>query len=119
MLLAVTLRPNPMGLGTHQQLGLPPCTMRIMLELRCPACGMTTSWAHFVRGQWLRSVRVNSGGFLLALYAVALLVACGIVCWTGALPGEKWRDWAAWAVLAIAVVTVTDWAGRVIAEKFL
>ena len=58
-LLAVagSLQPSPAGLGTHEQLGLPSCTFRWLFGMRCPSCGMTTSWSHAMRGQWCRSDR--------------------------------------------------------------
>jgi len=37
------------GHGTHQQLGLPPCTFYVIFQRPCPACGMTTSWAWLLR----------------------------------------------------------------------
>src|SRR5690242_10680262 len=40
------LTPSPRGLGTHQQLGLAPCTVEQWFGMRCPSCGMTTAWAH-------------------------------------------------------------------------
>ena len=46
---AVRLQPAREGLGTHQQLGLPPCTFRVLFDRPCPSCGMSTSWAHLVR----------------------------------------------------------------------
>ena len=46
-LLAVArwLEPAASGMGTHQQLGLPACTTVTLFNVRCPSCGMTTSWA--------------------------------------------------------------------------
>ena len=64
---ALWLDPNPRGFGTHQGLGLPPCTFRENFEVPCPSCGFTTSFSHFVRGQWLQSARVNLAGLGLAI----------------------------------------------------
>jgi len=119
MLIAVRLEPNPAGLGTHQQLGLPPCTMRVVFQMRCPACGMTTAWAHFVRGEWPSSVRVNLGGFLLAIYCLGGVYLCGRIGLTGVLPPESTQKTAGIAILAIAMITVLEWAGRVIVERLL
>src|SRR5947209_2100708 len=38
---AACLTPSPRGMGTHQQLGLPPCTVVQWFGVRCPSCGMT------------------------------------------------------------------------------
>ena len=64
---ALWLDPDPRGFGTHQGLGLPPCTFRENFEVPCPSCGFTTSFSHFVRGQWLQSARVNLAGLGLAI----------------------------------------------------
>ena len=70
--LAVSLAPNPAGFGTHQQLGLPPCSFQTMFGIPCPSCGMTTSFSHFVRGQWLRAAAANLGGLLLAILLLSI-----------------------------------------------
>jgi hypothetical protein len=119
MLVAVRLEPNPAGLGTHQQLGLPPCTMRVFFELRCPACGMTTAWAHFVRGDWLNSARANLGGFLLALYCLWAGYVCARVGLGGVLPADATQKTASFALLGIAMITMLEWAGRVVVERWL
>src|SRR5688572_23291029 len=69
--VAGRLVPDRKGLGTHQQLGLPPCTIRQAFGMRCPACGMTTSWAHVVRGEWWSAMQCSVAGTLLALASIA------------------------------------------------
>src|SRR5688572_32645537 len=69
--LAAVLKPNTSGMGTHRQLGLPPCSLVVLTGVRWPSCGMTTSWAHLMRGNFAASVRANSGGTLFALAAIA------------------------------------------------
>lgn len=73
LVTARTLTPSHQGLGTHQQLGLPPCTSILLFQMPCPACGMTTSWAHLLRGHVLDAFRVNAGGTLLAMIAIGYL----------------------------------------------
>lgn len=111
--IAGWLRPSPNGLGTHQQLGLPPCTMRVLMNLRCPSCGMTTSWSHLMHGNLLGSLQANSGGALLGLTSLAAgpwLAASGLRGrWLLGPPQEL-------AVLGVAalivVVTIADWCVR-------
>src|SRR3954466_2501001 len=82
LITAARLTPDPRGLGTHRQLGLPPCTVVAWFGVRCPSCGMTTAWAHMVRGQLASAVRANCGGALLALAAIAagpLLIGSAMV----------------------------------------
>lgn len=110
--IARGLQPATAGLGTHQQLGLPPCSARILFGIRCPACGMTTSWAHFTRGDWVASGRANAGGLSLALFSVVLV---GLGCrsaWSGIPPAPRTQRWLMQSLLAAAVVTAIDWAYR-------
>jgi hypothetical protein len=72
MVIALWLTPDPRGFGTHLQLGLPECGFRSATGMNCPHCGMTTSFAWFVRGQWLRSFQVNPAGLMLAMSVVVL-----------------------------------------------
>ncbi|MCA9024740.1 MAG: DUF2752 domain-containing protein [Planctomycetaceae bacterium] len=64
--LATSVSPDPRGFGTHQQFGLPPCTLRMLAGVPCPSCGATTSFAHFVRGEWPSAIRANGAAFALA-----------------------------------------------------
>jgi Protein of unknown function (DUF2752) len=64
--VAHRLEPDPRGYGTHLQLGLSPCMFAQVTGYRCPSCGMTTSFAWFVRGRFDRAWRANPVGSLLA-----------------------------------------------------
>lgn len=112
LITARLLSPDPAGLGTHQQLGLPPCSMRVLLGVRCPACGMTTSWSHFTRGDPITSLRVNAGGAGLALITM-VVVGMGLTSvWTGIWPSTASRRRLCVAVIAAGLVTLTDWLVR-------
>jgi len=74
--IAVLLKPDPRGFGTHQQLGLPPCAFRFFVNRPCPGCGMTTCFAHFVRGQFAAAVQANPAGTLLATVCLLLIPWC-------------------------------------------
>jgi hypothetical protein len=71
--LAARLDPDPRGYGTHQRLGLPPCSLRVWLDLPCPSCGGTTAFAEFVRGRWGRAIAANPAAFGLAIVSVVLI----------------------------------------------
>jgi hypothetical protein len=67
------LTPSASGVGTHEQLGLPPCGMLAWLGIPCPACGLTTSFAHLAHGALFASLRAHPLGlplFLLTCLAV-------------------------------------------------
>lgn len=72
--IGLYLTPNPSGHGTHQQLGLPPCTIYYLTGRPCPSCGLTTSVSAILHGQFALAWRANPMGFLIV--GGALLVAC-------------------------------------------
>lgn len=84
--VAWLLSPDPRGYGTHQQLGLPPCTFRFLFSRPCPGCGMTTCFAFFVRGQFVEAVRANAAGVVLASVCLLLIPWC---LWS-AFRGRLW-----------------------------
>lgn len=90
LLIACFLSPSPSGYGTHQQLGLPPCTTMLLWEIPCPTCGMTTSWAWVVRGNLVQAGRANLGGTMLALIAIGFLPAACYFFITGRATSGHW-----------------------------
>jgi hypothetical protein len=61
---------------THRQLGLPECTFKELTGKPCPSCGMTTSFALFIRGDLWNSARANFVGTMLALSCLVLIPWC-------------------------------------------
>ena len=67
--------PATAGHGTHEQLGLPPCSWMVDYGIPCPGCGVTTSISLFAHGRpWAAFVN-QPFGFVLALGAAVLPVA--------------------------------------------
>ena len=69
--LGLTLRPDPRGWGTHEQLGFRPCYPMAHWNVPCPGCGVTTSVALLARGDVLAALRTQPLGPLLVLGAGA------------------------------------------------
>lgn len=112
-LIAVTLTPDHRGWGTHQQLGLPPCTIQRVFGHRCPACGMTTAFAHLARGGFGSALQCSVSGTV-----VGILTALAIPwTWATAWRGQWWRPrpaepawlWAAWGLCGLILV---EWIVR-------
>lgn len=114
--VARRLEPSPLGMGTHQQLGLPPCTFRLVVGKRCPSCGMTTSWAHVVRGQVVSALRASVSGTLLAALGAGVCV-CSLLSamrgrWVVAPPREM--VWICGGGVLLLVIFL-EWAWRLAA----
>ncbi|WP_442512204.1 DUF2752 domain-containing protein [Novipirellula sp. SH528] len=112
LITASQLSPSQQGLGTHQQLGLPPCSSRIIFGFRCPACGMTTSWSYFTQGHWLQSVQSNSGGFLLAIAACVVVVTSAVCVVKPDFDVMRYHKQVGVAAIGITLVTLVDWVFR-------
>ncbi len=71
VLLAYSVTPSSLGYGTHLKLGLPPCGFLTVFGVPCPSCGLTTSFAHMVRLQWLGAWHANPWGVLLFIVTLS------------------------------------------------
>jgi len=76
LVTAALIPPSPAGIGSHEHLRLEPCQFLAKTGLPCPSCGMTTSFAWFVRGNLLASFYVQPMGMILA-------VLCCCAIWSG------------------------------------
>ncbi len=112
--IAVYLQPSAMGMGTHEQLGLAPCAAVVTTGYPCPTCGMTTAFAHTVRGQFLSAIRVQPAGFLLALGTV---LAAGLslrTLLTGRYYLVNWqRVSAVWIVVLVILIVIGGWGAKI------
>ncbi len=61
------------AMETHRQLGLPPCTFKVVTGLPCPSCGMTTSFCLLVRGDVWNSLKANFAGTSLAVIGLLFI----------------------------------------------
>ena len=115
LLTAAMLKPDPRGLGTHQQLGLAPCTFQLVFGTRCPACGMTTSWAHLTHAQPWAALKANVGGTSLGLLAMVF----GPWLFVSGLRGRwLWKPVAEWTLaigcIVLMLVIIVDWVCRLL-----
>lgn len=77
LVIARLLPPSPRGVGTHQQLGLPPCFFLKLTGLPCPSCGLTTSFAHAAKLHFYEALLAQPFG-LLAFCLTALLIPLSV-----------------------------------------
>jgi Protein of unknown function (DUF2752) len=112
--LAFSLKPDPSGMGTHQQItGFGPCTIQTLFSFPCPACGMTTSWSLFTKGQVIPALMTSASGTILAAVCVVASIWFLIVATRGKWPAVALTPLQV-AILALAwlcLVTV-EWLIR-------
>jgi hypothetical protein len=116
--MAAWMTPSPNGVGTHEQLSLPPCGWITLMDMPCMTCGMTTSFAHAARGNLIASFLAQPMGFLLAITMAMSLVIAMHVAITGsniaAMLLPMWRPRTLWLVAGIALVA---WVYKIIVHK--
>lgn len=110
LVTARMLEPNADGLGTHQQLGLPPCTSIVLFNSPCPACGMTTSWAWLTRGHFAAAAHANLGGTMLAIIGLAYVpISCYFFAVGTGTRRERFSLVLALALVASILVATFQW----------
>ncbi|RJP71871.1 MAG: DUF2752 domain-containing protein [Candidatus Abyssobacteria bacterium SURF_17] len=85
LLLSLWFTPDPRGLGTHEQLFLPPCNFYAMTGLPCPFCGMTTAFSHMTHGHVREAFMTQPMGAIGCILCVILLP----VALSGAISGKN------------------------------
>ncbi|MBK9128389.1 MAG: DUF2752 domain-containing protein [Phycisphaerales bacterium] len=114
LVTAVLLPPDPRSYGTHERVFGGPCGFLVVTGLPCPTCGMTTAFAHVVRGQLLSALRAQPAGFVLAVLTI-LAVPWSLV----AMVRGRWPDLQLWRVpawvifLGAVLVFIAAWGIKI------
>jgi hypothetical protein len=112
--LARHVVPNAQGFGTHTQLGMPACAFLTWTGLPCPACGLTTCFAHMARGQLQAALHANAVGVLLFALVLASLP---ISVWAIARKHACFEIWTRMHIarvsLTLACALLLQWVTRV------
>lgn len=101
VLVALWLDPDPRGVGTHEQLGLPPCTTQLLFHIPCPFCGMTTAFSLMVHGQPAGAFYCQPAGAVGFVMGALVALGAALVAATGRFPtiaARLFRSKTVWAV---------------------
>lgn len=106
--LAAHLAPSGRGYGTHQQLGLPPCSFPATIGLPCPSCGWTTAFAHVAHLEIVQAFAAQPFGALLclgtafagALAFTGLVFHARVWSWVERWPWPRIAAWGIFLMLA-------------------
>ena len=109
------LHPDPAGVGSHQQLGLPPCSFLAVTGYPCATCGMTTAVTHVAHGQIFRAFYVQPAGALfgLAVVAATMISAYSLVTACSLVPIGRWF-WRPRVIVVLGVIVLLAWVYKII-----
>jgi len=107
---AWSLKPSSRGFGTHEALGLPPCSWPAHFGIPCPSCGMTTAFAFAAKGDLVASFMTQPLGCLLAVATGMAFVASVWTLLSGrtVLPVYE-RLWNARSAWLFGLVALLAW----------
>ncbi|MGE0143394.1 MAG: DUF2752 domain-containing protein [Planctomycetota bacterium] len=103
--------PDARGHGTHEQLGMIPCSWPILYGRPCPTCGVTTAAAHVVHLAPIEALRTQPFGALLAIVGLWFAAIALRALWLGESLVARVSVWP-WAKILIGVVValLAGWA---------
>lgn len=120
LLIARLLQPSPNGVGTHTQIGLPPCPFLHFTGIPCPSCGWTTSVSHSARLHFYEALITQPFG-LIVFFGAVLSIPLSIylihrrIPWSR-LNGLRGRIFAMYALIALFLLS---WLYKIAAMKGL
>jgi len=118
LVVADRLAPDPSGLGTHRQLGLPACGWIAGFGLPCATCGMTTAFAAAADGDLRAAFAAQPFGALLALAVGMSAAVAGFVFLTGsAVGGFALRLLGPRTALVLGGLAVVAWGYKIAVHR--
>ncbi|HEU0175376.1 MAG TPA: DUF2752 domain-containing protein [Blastocatellia bacterium] len=120
LITARLLQPSPRGVGTHEQLGLPPCVFLRLTGIPCPSCGLTTCFAHAARLNFYEAFVAQPFGliiFCLTALSVplSLYLIYSRVPWSRLFYSTKFNR----AMYVMIVLYLLSWLYKIVAMKWL
>lgn len=114
LLVGSLLNADKRGLGTHEQLGLPPCGFLLATGMPCATCGMTTSFTLAAKGRLLEAFVAQPCGAALALFAAIMVVVSGYALVRNvSLVPLLVMLWRPPTVLALVVLAIGAWGYKI------
>ncbi|MBI1338241.1 MAG: DUF2752 domain-containing protein [Phycisphaera sp.] len=109
------LRPDARGMGTHEELGLPPCGFVVATGLPCATCGYTTSFSLAAHGSLVQSFINQPAACVLALFTACMAVVSGVAFVYGGSLGPLGRAlWRPRVVLGYGAFVLIAWVYKIL-----
>ena len=120
LVMARLLQPASRGVGTHEQLGLPPCAFLHLTGVPCPSCGLTTSFAHASRLHFYEAFITQPFGVItFCLTALSIPLSFYFIYsrtpWSKLIYSAKSNQ----ALYALIVLYLLSWLYKIAAMKWL
>ena len=110
----VRLDPDPRGHGTHEQLGLAPCSWPSERGMPCPTCGVTTAAVLLLRLRPADAFLTQPFGALVAVAMLAFLLLALRHAWRGESLYARVARWPlGWLLLGAVAALLLAWWYRV------
>jgi hypothetical protein len=110
------LSPSPRGVGTHEQLGLPPCLFLKLTGLPCLSCGLTTSFAHAARLHFMEALVTQPFGLLAFCITILLVPLAGYLIYARVpWPRIIYARAASPVLYALLALYLLSWAYKLVA----
>jgi hypothetical protein len=120
LIVARLLRPATRGVGTHEQLDLPPCIFLRLTGIPCPSCGLTTSFAHAARLHFYDALIAQPFGLIL-FCLTALSVPLSFYLIYSRVPWDRLLYSARFnrAMYVMMALYLLGWLYKIVAMKWL
>jgi hypothetical protein len=120
LLIARLLQPSPNGVGTHTQIGLPPCPFLHFTGIPCPSCGWTTSVTHSARLHFYEAIITQPFG-LIVFFGAVLSIPLSLYLIHRRIPRSRLNEWRGWnfVMYALLALFLLSWLYKIAAMKGL
>jgi len=120
LVVARSVEPSPTGIGTHEQLGLPPCLFFKLTGLPCPSCGLTTSFAHAARLHFYDALVTQPFG-LGVFFLTVLFIPLSCYLIYRRVPAERvlFGRWSNPVLYTLVVLYALGWIYKIIVMRLL
>lgn len=115
LVLAALVTPAPGGLGTHERLGMRPCSFHTLTGRPCPGCGVTTAFSRMAHGRVVDALIAQPFGVVLFLLTVtaALGLAAMAVSGRSCLP-LAYHPRVPALIHALVVLWLAGWGFKIV-----
>jgi len=120
LLIARLLQPSPDRVGTHTQIGLPPCPFLHFTGIPCPSCGLTTSVSHSARLHFYEAIITQPFG-LIVFFCAALSIPLSLYLIHRRIPWSRLNELRGWnfVIYALLALFLLSWLYKIAAMKGL